>query len=696
MAAKPDSVQLEVRDGVAVVTVDNPPVNALSRHVRQGICDAMREAVADPEAAGIVLACAGRTFIAGADITEFGKPLEGPGFLEMIDVLDDSPKPVVAAIHGTALGGGLETALACHYRVAVASARFGLPEVKLGLCPGAGGTQRLPRVVGLEKALEMIVGGDPIGAREALAHGLADEIVDGDLTEGAVAFARRAAAAAEGGPPLPRIRDRDEKVAPARGDPAPFDAFRKKHARRMRGFEAPEACIRTVEAAVELPFDEGMAREQEIFAELMAGAQARAQQYFFFSEREAAKIPDVPRDTATLDVKRAVVVGGGTMGGGIAMCFANAGIPVAMVERDREALDRGLATIRRNYENTAARGGFTAEQVEERLGRIDGVLDLEAAREADVVVEAVFEELEVKQETFRRLDALAPAHAVLATNTSALDVNAIAAATGRPESVIGTHFFSPANVMRLVEVVRGEKSAKETVASAMALSRRLRKVPVLVGVCHGFVGNRMLFARQREATRLILEGAAPEAVDSVLYDFGLPMGPFAMADLAGLDLGWSAETSTGSTIRERLCEAGRRGQKTGAGYYDYESGRRAPKPSPVVARIIREFAEERQVRRRDDIGREEIFERLVYPMINEGAKILEEGIALRASDIDVVWVYGYGWPVYRGGPMFHADEIGVDRIVARMKELEAAHGEEWRPAALLERVASEGGRIGGR
>ena len=693
MAAKPDSVQLDVRDGIAVITIDNPPVNALSRHVRQGICDTMRQAVGDPAVSAIVLACAGRTFIAGADITEFGKPLQPPGFLEMVDVLDDSPKPVVAAIHGTALGGGLETALACHFRVAVASARFGLPEVKLGLCPGAGGTQRLPRVVGPEKALEMIVVGNPIGAREAAAHGLADEIVEGDLTEGAIAFARRAVAE---GRPLVRIRDRDDKVAPARGDSALFDAFRKKRGRRMRGFEAPEACIRTVEAAVELPFDQGMDREQEIFGQLMGGVQARAQQYFFFSEREAAKIPDIPRGTETIDVKRAVVVGGGTMGGGISMCFANAGIPVSMVEMSREALDRGLATIRRNFENTAARGGFTAEQVEERVGLISGTVDLEAAREADVVVEAVYEELEVKQETFRRLDALAPGHAVLASNTSALDVNAIAAVTGRPESVIGTHFFSPANIMRLVEVVRGEKSANETVATAMALSRRLGKVPVLVGVCHGFVGNRMLFARQREANRLILEGAPPHEVDTVLYDFGLPMGPFAMADLAGLDLGWNAETSTGSTIRERLCEAGRRGQKTGAGYYDYEPGSRVPKPSPVVEGIIREFAEERQLRRRDDIGRDEIFERLVYPMINEGAKILDEGIALRASDIDVVWVYGYGWPVYRGGPMFHADEIGADRIVARMKELEAAHGEEWRPAALLERVASEGGRIGAR
>ena len=693
MAANPDSVQLEVRDGIAVITIDNPPVNALSRHVRQGLCESMREAAGDPAVTAVVLACAGRTFIAGADITEFGKPLQPPGFLEMIDVLDDSPKPVVAAIHGTALGGGLETALACHFRVAAPSARFGLPEVKLGLCPGAGGTQRLPRVVGPEKALEMIVVGNPIGAREAHAHGLADEIVEGELTEGAIAFARHVVAE---GRPLVRIRDRDDKVAPVRGDPALFEDFRKKRARRMRGFEAPEACIRTVEAAVELPFDEGMDREQEIFGQLMGGVQARAQQYFFFSEREAAKIPDIPRGTATLDVKRAVVVGGGTMGGGISMCFANAGIPVSMVEMSREALDRGLATIRRNYENTAARGGITAGQVEERLGLISGTLDLDAAREADVVVEAVYEELEVKQETFRRLDALAPGHAVLATNTSALDVNAIAAITARPESVIGTHFFSPANIMRLVEVVRGEKSAKETVATAMALSRRLGKVPVLVGVCHGFVGNRMLFARQREANRLILEGAPPHEVDAVLYEFGLPMGPFAMADLAGLDLGWNAETSTGSTIRERLCEAGRRGQKTGAGYYDYEPGSRVPKPSPVVEGIIRKFAEERQLRRRDDIGRDEIFERLVYPMINEGAKILDEGIALRASDIDVVWVYGYGWPVYRGGPMFHADEVGIERIVARMKELEAAHGEEWRPAALLERVASEGGRIGAR
>ena len=691
MAATPDCVRIEVHDGIAVIIIDNPPVNALGRHVRQGLCDTVRQASGDPEVTGVVVACAGRTFIAGADITEFDKPLQPPGFLEMIDVLDDSPKPVVAAVHGTALGGGFETALACHFRVAVESARFGLPEVKLGLCPGAGGTQRLPRVVGPEKALDMIVGGSPIGAREALACGLVDEIVEGNLTEGAIAFARRAVAE---GRPLVRIRDRDEMVAPARGNSALFDAFREKHARRMRGFEAPEACIRTVEAAVERPFDEGMVFEQEIFSGLMGGAQARAQQYFFFSEREAAKIPDIPRGIGTLDIGQAVVVGGGTMGTGISMCFANAGIPVSMVEMNREALDRGLATIRRNYENTAARGGFTAEQIEERLGRIDGTLDLEAVRRADIVVEAVFEEIGAKRETFRRLDALAPGHAVLATNTSALDVNAIAAVTDRPESVVGTHFFSPANVMRLVEVVRGEKSSKEAIASAMALSRRLGKVPVLVGVCHGFVGNRMLFARQREANRLVLEGAAPAEVDGVLYDFGLPMGPFAMADLAGLDLGWNAATSTGSTVRERLCEAGRRGQKTGAGYYDYEAGSRTPKPSPVVERIIREFAAERRIRRRDDIGREEIFERLVYPMINEGAKILEEGIALRASDIDVVWVYGYGWPVYRGGPMFHADEIGIDRIVARMKELEAAHGEEWRPAELLERVAGEGGRIG--
>ena len=610
----------------------------------------------------------------------------------MIDVLDDAPKPVVAAIHGTALGGGFETALACHFRVAVASARFGLPEVKLGLCPGAGGTQRLPRVVGPEKALEMIVGGNPIGAREALAHGLADEVVEGDLTEGAIAFARRAVAE---GRPLVRIRDRDEKVAPARGSSALFDEFRKKHARRMRGFEAPEACIRTVEAAVERPFDEGMAREQEIFAELMGGVQARAQQYFFFSEREAAKIPDVPRNTETLDVKRAVVVGGGTMGGGISMCFANAGIPVSMVEMSQEALDRGLATIRRNYENTAARGGFTAEQVEERLGLIHGTLDLDAAREADAVVEAVFEELEVKQETFRRLDALAPAHAVLATNTSALDVNAIAAVTGRPESVIGTHFFSPANIMRLVEVVRGEKSSNETIATAMALSRRLGKVPVLVGVCHGFVGNRMLFARQREATRLILEGALPEEVDAVLYDFGLPMGPFAMADLAGLDLGWTAAASTGATIRERLCEAGPARAEDGgrvlrlrAGEPDPEavpgrrahhSGVRRGAPGPAPGRH-RPGGDLRAPRLPDDQRRGEDprgGDRASGERHRRGV-----GVRLRLA----------GLPGRADVPR-RRDRGGSDRREAEGASRKA-HGDEWRPAALLERVASEGGRIG--
>lgn len=692
--ATSSSVQYEVQDGVAVITIDNPPVNALSQHVREGVCKAMQQINEDEDVRAVVLACAGRTFVAGADITEFNKPLQSPGFLEFVDALDFSPRPVVAAVHGTALGGGFETALACHFRVANAGARFGLPEVKLGLVPGAGGTQRLPRVVGAEKALEMIVSGNPIGAKEALALGVIEEIIEGDdLTAGAVEFARQVA---DEGRPIERIRDRDDKVAPARGNTAAlFDAFRKQHGRRLRGFEAPEACMRAIEAAVELPFDEGMAREQEVFKGLMGTSQARAQQYIFFSEREAAKIPDIPRETRPIDIQRAVVVGGGTMGGGISMCFANAGIPVSMVETSREALDRGLATIRRNYDNTAARGGFTKEQVEERMGRITGVLDLEAARDADIVVEAVFEELEVKQDTFRKLDALAPEHAILASNTSALDVNAIASVTKRPESVIGTHFFSPANVMKLVEVVRGDKSSPEALATGMAISRRLGKVPVMVGVCHGFVGNRMLFARQREATRLILEGAPPQEVDAVLYDFGLPMGPFAMSDLAGLDLGWNAATSTGATIRERLCEAGRRGQKAGAGYYDYEEGSRTPKPSAEVERIVREFAEQHQVQRRDNIGRDEILDRLVFPMINEGAKILEEGIAIRPSDIDVVWVFGYGWPVYRGGPMFYADEVGADRIVARMREFEAAGGgADWRPAALLERLAKEGGKFG--
>jgi 3-hydroxyacyl-CoA dehydrogenase len=681
-------VGLDRRGRIAVLTVDNPPVNALSHGVRLGLRDGLGAALADPAAAAVVIVCAGRTFIAGADITEFGQPPRDPGLHAVLDLIEESPKPVVAAVHGTALGGGLEVALACHYRVALKTARFGLPEVKLGILPGAGGTQRLPRVVGVEKALQMIVSGDPIGAAEALGHGLVDEIVEGDLAVGGVAFAERVVAE---GRPLRKIRDLDDKIAMARGKPEIFADFRKSVARATRGFRAPETCIRAVEAAVSLPFAEGLARERELFVELLGSAESRAQRYFFFAEREAAKIPDVPPDTPTRPVRKAAVLGAGTMGGGIAMNFANAGIPVTVVEVAREALDRGLGVVRKNYEATAARGRLTKDDVERRLGLIRGSVDYGDIADADIVVEAVFEEMAIKQEVFARIDGLARPDAVLATNTSTLDVNAIAGATRRPESVVGMHFFSPANVMRLLEVVRGARTAKTVIATAMAVGKQIGKVPVLVGVCDGFVGNRMLHQRGREAEKLILEGALPQDVDRVLYEFGFPMGPFAMSDLAGLDVGWRIRKGKGLTaaVADRLCEMGRFGQKTGAGFYRYEGADRTPRPDPEVERIVLEVSKGLGLHRRA-IPDEEILARLLYPMINEGAKILEEKLVIRASDIDVIWVYGYGWPVYRGGPMYHADTIGLRAVRDRMLAFQRQHGDTWAPAALLSRLADEG------
>jgi 3-hydroxyacyl-CoA dehydrogenase len=690
MTAISQSVDLSRRGRVAVLTVDNPPVNALSQHVRAGLRDGLRQAGSDPGVAAIVLACAGRTFIAGADITEFGKPPQEPVLGQVLDIIEQSPRPVVAAIHGTALGGGLEVAMTCHWRVGVRAARLGQPEVKLGLLPGAGGTQRLPRLVGVEKALAMIVSGDPIGAEEAHRLGLLDELVDGDLTAGAVAFAERVVAE---GRPLRRVRDLDDKIAAARGKPEIFAEFRKSVARQTRGFRAPEACIRAVEAAVTLPFAQGLARERELFLELLDSPESKAQRYFFFAEREAAKIPDVPADTPVREVRRVAVIGAGTMGGGIAMCFANVGIPVTLVEVARDALERGLGVVRRNYEATAARGRLTGADVERRMGLIRGVVDIGEAAEADLVIEAVFEEMELKKEVFARLDKVAKPEAILATNTSTLDVNEIGSVTRRPESVIGTHFFSPANVMRLLEVVRGAKTSKTTIATAMAVGRRIGKVPVLVGVCHAFVGNRMLHQRGREAERLLLEGALPQQVDKVLADFGFPMGPFAMGDLAGLDVGWRARKARGTRapVADRLCEMGRFGQKTGSGFYRYEGGDRTPRPDPEVERLIGEIAKQEEVERRP-IPDAEILERLLYPMINEGAKILEEGIAIRASDIDVIWVYGYGWPVYRGGPMYWADQVGLKGIRDRMGEFQRRSGDErWSPAALLNRLADQGG-----
>ncbi|MEW6018250.1 MAG: 3-hydroxyacyl-CoA dehydrogenase NAD-binding domain-containing protein [Pseudomonadota bacterium] len=671
---------------VAVVTLNSPPVNALSAAVRDGLHKAFQQADADPSAKAIVLICDGRTFIAGADITEFGGAMAGASLPEVQDAIEGASKPVIAAIHGTALGGGLEVALCAHYRVAVPSARLGLPEVNLGLLPGAGGTQRLPRVVGVETALSMMTSGRHVPAKEAKALGLVDELVEeGQLRDQALAFARKVVAE---GRPLRKIRDQNEKLEAAKGKPEIFADFRKANARKFRGFLAPEYNIRCVEAAVNQPFEEGLATERKLFLELMSGPQSAAQRYSFFAERQAQKIPDVPDDIATLPVNKVGIIGAGTMGGGIAMNFANVGIPVVLIEVKQEALDRGLATIRKNYERTASRGGITAEQVEERCALITGSLEMESLADVDLVIEAVFERMDIKKDIFTKLDAICKPGAILATNTSGLDIDEIASVTKRPESVIGLHFFSPANVMRLLEIVRADHTSKEVIATSMKLAKKIGKVAVLVGVCPGFVGNRILGQRQREAQKLVMEGAMPWDIDRVLYDFGFPMGPFAMSDLAGLDIGWVKERSKGESIRDVLCEMDRRGQKTGAGYYDYDENRNA-KPSPVTEKVIKDFIVKTGANPRE-VTDEEILERCIYPMINEGAKILEEGKAIRPSDIDVVWQNGYGWPVYRGGPMWYGDHVGLPKVLAKMQEFHAKMGDQFKPSPLLEKLVAEG------
>ena len=677
---------LAVEGDVAIVTLNSPPVNALSAPVREGLTLGINAALADSAVKSVVLICEGRTFIAGADITEFGKAPVGPSLQDVQNTIENASKPVVAAIHGTALGGGLEVALTCHYRVAVPSAKCGLPEVNLGLLPGAGGTQRLPRIVGAAKALEMMTTGQHVGAKACLAMGLVDELAEeGKLREAAVAFAKKIVAE---GRPLKRVRDLEDKVLADRANPGLFAEFRKANARKFRGFMAPESNIKCIEAAVNLPFDEGLAVERKLFMELMTGSQSAAQRYVFFAERQAAKIPDVGDDVAILPVKKVGVIGAGTMGGGISMNFLSAGYAVTIVETQQAALDRGIATIRKNYENTAKKGRLTQADVETRMGLLTGTLALEDLADCDLIIEAVFENMDIKKDVFGRLDKIAKAGAILASNTSYLDVNEIASATSRPESVIGLHFFSPANVMRLLEIVRGAATSKEVIATSMQIGKKIGKVAVLVGVCPGFVGNRILSQRQREAQKLVMEGAMPWDIDRVLFDFGFPMGPFAMSDLAGLDIGWSKENSKSSTIREVLCEMDRRGQKSGSGYYDYDENRNAI-PSPVVEQIILDFAAKQGINRRD-ISDEEILERCVYPMINEGAKILEEGMAIRASDVDIVWLNGYGWPLYRGGPMFYGDLIGLPKVLEKMKTFQAQMGEEFKPSALLERLVAEG------
>ncbi|HWU93181.1 MAG TPA: 3-hydroxyacyl-CoA dehydrogenase NAD-binding domain-containing protein [Sphingomicrobium sp.] len=667
---------------VLIVLSNNPPVNALSTTVRQGLVDAMAEAEADDGINAVVIACEGQTFFAGADITEFGKPPQQPWLPMVVDAIENCSKPVVAAIHGTALGGGLEIALGCHYRVADASAKLGTPEVKLGLLPGAGGTQRLPRVAGVRKALEMTTSGAPIGARDAFACGLVDRLAEGDLIPHAVAYAEEVRDVR----PLPKSSERQGKIEEC--DPTVFDTFRKENAKRFRGFEAPEANIRAVQAACETPYAQGVIEERKLFMDLMAGAQSAAQRYFFFAERKAAKIEGLPENTEPRPVRKVGVIGAGTMGGGISMNFLSAGIPVTIIEMGQEALDRGTGVMRRNYEASAARGKLTQEQVSHAMGLLNPTLDFAALADCDLIIEAVYENMDVKKDVFTRIDTIAKPGAILASNTSYLNIHEIAAVTSRPADVVGLHFFSPANIMKLLEVVRGDATAPDVLLTAMGLGKRIRKVPVVAGVCHGFIGNRILMPRQVEAAKLLLEGATPEQVDRVHVEFGMPMGPFQMADLAGVDIGWHRDPSRIETIRDQLCAMERWGQKRGAGFYDYDDKRR-PSPSPVVQQVIEDFAAKKGIERRE-ISDQEIVERTLYTMVNEGAKILEEGIAQRASDIDVVWVYGYGWPVYRGGPMYWADSVGLSEIVAGLKRQEERMKPEFSFSKLLLEKANKG------
>ncbi len=681
-------VKLERHDAIAIVTVNSPPVNALSAAVRRGIFECVKSAAADPEVKAIVLTCAGRTFIAGADITEFGKPPQPPGLGEVIAELENCSKPTIAAIHGTALGGGLEVALGCHFRVAVKEARLGLPEVKLGLLPGAGGTQRLPRAVGPELAVKMIVGGDPIGAAEALKQGLIDEIVEGPAS-GGEAFARKVLAEKR---PLRKLRDDDSKLAAAKADRSIFTNAVAALTKKARGLEAPFAAADAVGAAIDLPFDEGLKKEREGFLKLMNGDQSKAQRYAFFSEREAAKIAGVPEGTKPRNVERVAIIGAGTMGGGIAMSFANAGIPVTLIETGDEQLKRGMGVMRKNYEATAARGGIPADAPAKRMGLINGVVGLENVKDADLVIEAVFETMAIKKEVFTALDKYAKPGAVLASNTSYLNIDEIAKVTSRPQDVLGMHFFSPANVMKLCEIVRADKTAPDALTTAVAVARKIAKVPAVVGVCDGFVGNRMLAQRGKQGEKLLYDGASPQQIDGVVTKFGLPMGPFAMGDLAGLDIGWRSRQDRGikSPIGDALYDAGRHGQKTGKGYYKYEQGSRAPLPDPEVDKMLDEVRA-KMGRKGRTVSDEEILERMMYPMINEGARILEEKIAARPSDIDVIWLYGYGWPIYRGGPMFYADQVGLKHIADRLSYYaKETNDPSLEPAPLLKRLAAEG------
>ena len=681
-----------------MVTLDNPPVNAFSLSQRIGVKEALTNGLQDPDILAFVICGSGRMFSAGADIREFdtGVAAESPTLPELISLIEDSPKPVVCALHGTAVGGGCELSLACHSRVAVTGTRIGLPEVTLGIVPGAGGTQRLPRLIGVLPALDAIVSGKPMIAERALELGLIDGLTDDsdELLKTSVSVALRLAI--EPGPPH-KTRDRDSQLLKVRDRPELFDEFRSRIARRARGFEAPFACIDCVEAATTMPFEQGLAFEREVFLRCRSSDQSLAQRHAFFAEREARKVSGLGPETPQLDIRCAAVLGCGTMGSGIAMCFVNAGIPVIVIESEQGMLDRGMEMIRKNYTSTVSKGRMTEEEAEARLTLIEPTLEFERVSEADIVIEAVFEDMDLKKKIFTRLDALCRAEAILATNTSSLDVNAIAAVTGRPEQVVGTHFFSPANVMRLVEIVRGHQTSPEVIATVLTLSKRLGKVGVVVGVCDSFAANRMLYPYSRQAQFLIEEGAFPEQVDRVIQDFGFPMGPFALSDLAGIDVGWRVRQHREhsrpkhlrySAIGDRLYEMGRYGQKTSKGWYQYEEGSRIPIPDPDVVDLVLGTSKELEIDRRE-ISDEEILQRCLYPLINEGARILEEGIAQRASDLDVVWLYGFGFPRYRGGPMFYADSLGLRHVYEVMQNFYEIHQDWLEPAPLLERLARE-------
>lgn len=685
-----DTVKITRDNGIAVLTLDNPPVNALGHALRAPLFEALGEMNADDAVQAIVITCAGRTFIAGADISEFGKPPKEPSLPDLIEKLESIDKPTIAAIHGTALGGGLELALGCHYRIADRSAMIGLPEVNLGLIPGAGGTVRLPRLVGPEAALKMIVSGKPIGMDEAVQLGAVDRVAESDLLAEAVAFARDMAASRK---PHIHIRARSEKLAI---DLAAFDEAVKAATKKARGLTAPHTAAEAVRNAITMEFDAALDRERELFLERRDSEESAAQRHLFFATREATRVPGIPRETEARKIARAGVIGAGTMGAGIAMALANCGIPVTILEMNEEAIARGLAHIDKTYAGSVKRGSITAEEKEARTGRISGTTHYADLADCDIVIEAVFEDMGVKRQVFTALDGVLKPGAILASNTSYLDVNEIAATTKRPQDVVGLHFFSPAHVMKLLEIVRGGETAPDVIKTALALARKIGKVPVVVGVCNGFVGNRMLAARREQNEDLLLSGATPEQVDRVFTDFGWPMGPFQMVDLAGLDISWKHRQSQGLTapIADTLCEAGHFGQKSGRGFYLYEEGSRTPKPDPFVQDLIEKKAAELGVERRE-ISADEITERTLYPMINEGAKILEERIAARASDIDVVWVNGYGFPVAKGGPMFWAERFGIKTIVERLEHWHRKTGNRvFEPAPILRQLALTGGGFG--